>query len=91
MEVFKVHTATDDRIILRDDRQLESLFKQIQDDQNFIVSWIENNQKKTKMFMGDGLLARLKDGRFMIESIKELEENDPDYDVDAEDEEEDEE
>ena len=84
MEVFKVHKATDERIILKDDKQLETLFKQIQDDQNFMVQWVEENQTKTKLFLADGLLARLKDGRLVLEAKKELDEDDPNYDEDYE-------
>ena len=84
MEVFKVHKATDERIILSDDKQLETLFKQIQDDQNFMVQWIEENTTKTKLFLADGLLARLKDGRLILEAKKALDEDDPNYDEDYE-------
>ena len=82
MEVFKVHKATDDKIILLDDRQLDTLFKEIQNDQNFIVEWSENNQKRSKLFLGDGLLSRLKDGRMVIEARKELSKDHADYDED---------
>jgi len=88
MEVFKVHKASDDKIILQDDKQLESLFKEITNDQNFMVQWTENNEKKTKLFLADGLLSRLKDGRLVLEAKKALSEDDPDYD--DEDEEDDE-
>jgi hypothetical protein len=88
MEVFKVHTASDDRIVLKSDKQMESLFKEIEGDQNFIVEWVENNIKKTKLFLGDGLLSRLKDGRLVIEAREDLNEDDPEYDEDAEEEEE---
>ena len=30
-----------------------------------MVEWFEENQKKTKLFLGDGLLSRLKDGRMV--------------------------
>lgn len=86
MEVFKVHKVTDDKIILMDDRQLETLFKEIQEDQNFIVEWTEENQKKSKLFLGDGLLSRLKDGRLILEAEKSLPEDHPDYDPDLEEE-----
>lgn len=79
MEVFKVHKATDNKIILEDDRQLETLFKEISNDQNFMVKWNENNEAKTKLFLGDGLLSRLKDGRLVLEAKKDLDENDEDY------------
>ena len=89
MEIFKVHIATDNKIVLENDKQLESLFKEITNDQNFMVQWTENNERKTKLFLADGLLARLKDGRLMLEAKKDLEKDDEDYDEDAEDEEED--
>jgi len=84
MQIFKVHHASDVKIVLMDDRQLESLFKEITDDQNFMVQWIENNEAKTKLFLADGLLARLKDGRLMLEAKKVLEEGDEGYDEDYE-------
>jgi len=84
MEVFKVHKATDDKIILMDDKQLETLFKEIQNDQNFMVQWIEKNETKTKLFLGDGLLSRLKDGRMVLEARKELSEDHEEYDNDYE-------
>lgn len=72
MEVFKVHYASDDKIILKDDRQIDTLFKEISNDQNFLVQWTEKNEAKTKLFIGDGLLSRLKDGRMVIIAHKEL-------------------
>lgn len=89
MEVFKVHKVTDEKIILMDDRQLETLFNEIKNDQDFIVEWIEENHKKSKLFLGDGLLSRLKDGRLVLEARKELAEDHPDYDPDLEEEDED--
>lgn len=70
MEVFNVHHASDDKIILKSDRQIDTLFKEISNDQNFLVQWNENDGSHTKLFLGDGLLSRLKDGRMIIEAIK---------------------
>ena len=88
MERFEVIHADDNKIILQDDRQLETLFKEIQEDQNFIVEWFEKNQKRTKLFLGDGLLSRLKDGRLVLEARKKLDEGDENYDEDYEEEDE---
>lgn len=70
MEVFKVHHASDEKIILKSDRQIDTLFKEISNDQNFLVQWNEKDGSHTKLFLGDGLLSRLKDGRMVIEAIK---------------------
>jgi len=88
MERFEVIYANDNKIILQDDRQLETLFKEIANDQNFIVEWFEKNQKRTKLFLADGLMSRLKDGRLVLEARKNLEEDDKNYDADYEEEEE---
>ncbi len=71
MEVFKVHYASDEKIILKDDRQLDTLFKEITGDKDFKVQWIEKDETRTKLFLGDGLLSRLKDGRMVLEARKE--------------------
>lgn len=84
MERFKVIHATDDKIILSDDRQLDTLLSSVKNDEDFVIEWFENNQKKTKLFLGDGLLSRLKDGRLILESRKTLKEGDEGYDEDYE-------
>ena len=53
----------------------------------FILIWQKRKneyQTKTKLFLADGLLARLKDGRLVLEAKKELDEDDPNYDEDYE-------
>lgn len=88
MERFKVIHATDNKIILSDDRQLDTLLNSVKNDEDFVIEWVEDNQKKTKLFLGDGLLSRLKDGRLILESRKTLKEGEEGYDeeYDGEDE-----
>jgi len=88
MEVFKVHNVTDEKIILKDDKQLDTLFNEIENDRNFQVEWIKDNRKKSKLFLADGLLARLKDGRLMLTAEKKLSKDHDDYDDELEDDEE---
>lgn len=74
MEVFNVHVCNDERIILKSETQMESLLKEIEDSQTVMIRWIEEDEeeeepvKRSKVLITDGLMARIKDGRFVLES-----------------------
>ena len=74
MEVFKVISNTDDKIVLESEKQLESLFNEIQKEQNVMIRWQDEECNKSKLLVTEGLMARIKDGRFILESSEEVEE-----------------
>ena len=83
MEVFDVHKATDNKIILKSELQMETLFKSIQESEPVMLRWIvkaedEDGNEVTiphsQILITDGLMARVKDGRFIIKS-KEVPKN----------------
>ena len=76
MEVFKVISNTDDKIVLESEKQLESLFNEIQKEQNVMIRWQDEDSEtnKSKLLVTEGLMARIKDGRFILESSEEAEE-----------------
>jgi len=76
MEVFKVNKCTDEGIDLKSEAQLETLFACIKDSQEVMIRWIDENEgtKNSKILITDGLMARIKDGRFEISASSENEE-----------------
>lgn len=78
MEVYDVVKNTDDRIILKTEEQLQSLFENIKEEKDVIIRWVEEDKndsdikiKRSKLLVTEGLMARIKDGRFILESKKE--------------------
>lgn len=77
MEVFEVVSNTDDKIVLKNEKQMESLFNEINKEQNVLIRWNEIGEdddeedislKKSKLLVTEGLMARIKDGRFILEA-----------------------
>ena len=75
MEVFEVVSNTDDKIVLKNEKQMESLFNEINKEQNVLIRWNEIKEdeddisvKKSKLLVTEGLMARIKDGRFILEA-----------------------
>ena len=78
MEVFKVNKCTDSSIDLKTAAQMESLFEKIKDSEEIMIKWVgededENEVSKSKILITDGLMARIKDGRFEITSTQDIE------------------
>jgi len=77
MEKFDAEDVMDDKIVLKTERQLESLFELVKKEEIVLLRWDNVNEDKcSKIFPTEGLMARIKDGRFHLESCKETEEDD---------------
>ena len=76
MEVFNVHICEDDRIVLKSEKQMESLFEQIKDSAEVMIRWKDEDEgtKNSKILITDSLMSRIKDGRFIISSEEDLDE-----------------
>jgi len=79
MEVFNVHSCSEELIDLKSDTQLESLLNMIKDSKEVMIKWEEEDEdgdmmKKSKILITDELLVKLKDGRLVLTSSKEKEE-----------------
>lgn len=70
MEVFDVHTCGDNKIVLKSEKQMETLFNQIKDSADVMIRWEDDDEgtKNSKILITDGLMSRIKDGRFIISS-----------------------
>lgn len=81
MEVFDVNECTDNKIDLKSERQLESLFEKIKDSAEILIRWEdydenENPVKKSRILLTDNLMSRIKDGRFTLTASEPDEEDD---------------
>lgn len=85
MEVFDVVSNKDDKIVLKSEKQMESLFNEINKEQNVMIRWIETGEdedgdevevKRSKLLVTEGLMARIKDGRFILEAKEATESSD---------------
>ena len=76
MEVFDVNDCTESVINLKTEKQLESLFEKIKDSADILVRWEDENEEKkhAKILLTDGLMSRIKDGRFHLTSSEDFEE-----------------
>lgn len=84
METFKVNKCDEDGIDLKSEKQMESLLALIKDSTEVRIKWKEDIEEtdhadaftanRCKILMTDGLIARIKDGRFSITSTEEAEE-----------------
>ena len=79
MEVFDVVSNTDNKIVLKTESQLQTLYGEIVAEHDVMIRWTEpeidedgdetdEKIKKSKLLVTEGLMARLKDGRFVLES-----------------------
>lgn len=80
MEVFKVNNCSADGIDLKTSNQLESLLEKIKDAEEIMIKWTEENDdsekvKRSHILITDGLMSRIKDGRFRLTSSEIVEED----------------
>ncbi len=82
MEIYDVVSNTDSKIVLKDERQLQSLYDEIVEERNVMIRWEEKGEndnedevlvKQSKLLVTEGLMARIKDGRFILEQRSEEE------------------
>jgi len=75
MEVFNVHTCSEEGINLKSEAQMETFLSCVKDSQEVMIRWVdeENGNKKSKVLITDSLMSRIKDGRFVVESTKDEE------------------
>ena len=75
-----MNKCTNDNLDLKNEKQIESVLELIKDSAEIMVQWedYDNDEipvKKSKIIMTDGLMARLKDGRFTLTATEETEES----------------
>ena len=81
MEVFDVVSNKDEKIILKSETQMQTLYTEIEAEHDVLIRWTEEETdeeeevKKSKLLITEGLMARLKDGRFVLESEEEVSSN----------------
>ena len=75
MEIFDAHNVTDNRITLKSEKQLESLLECIRGEKEIMLRWEDDDSNKmSKVLITEGLMPKVKDGRLVLESRNEDEE-----------------
>lgn len=77
MEVFDVNDCTENYINLKTEKQLESLFEKIKDSAEVMIRWDNKDEREnhSKILLTDGLMSRIKDGRFALTASEDYEED----------------
>ena len=80
MEVFNVNECTDERIDLKTEKQLESLLGYIKDSAEVLIRWESedndgNTVNKSKILLTDNIMARIKDGRFVLTATEQVDDD----------------
>lgn len=74
METFDVVSNSDAKIILKSEKQMESLFEQIKVEAIVLIRWEDDDGNYcARILPTEGLMARIKDGRFILESSRDSE------------------
>jgi len=73
MEVFKVNKCTEEGIDLKSEAQMETFFTCVKDSQEVMIRWVDRDEeeKHSKILITDNLMSQIKDGRFVVTSTKE--------------------
>lgn len=66
METFHATTVSDTEIVLADSKDLERLSETISDEENFILSWIEEGVKKSKVMIGNNINSKVINGDIIL-------------------------
>ena len=76
MEVFNVNRCTEEGIDLKSEAQMETFLSCVKDSQEVMIRWNDTNEgtKNSKILITDSMMARIKDGRFVVKSTTEDEE-----------------
>ncbi len=76
MEVFNVNKCTEEGIDLKSEAQMETFLSCVKDSQEVMIRWNDTNEgtKNSKILITDSMMARIKDGRFVVKSTTEDEE-----------------
>ena len=70
MEVFNVNRCTEEGIDLKSEAQMETFLSCVKDSQEVMIRWNDKDEgtKNSKILITDSMMARIKDGRFVVQS-----------------------
>lgn len=66
MKRYAAHDFTDDEIILKHDSELEELFKTIDSEENFILTWGDSNAPQSQIIIGNNITGKVKSGNIIL-------------------------
>lgn len=75
MEIFECWNVKDNKIIVSSEKQLESLFMCIKKGEEILLRWDDEEDsdvKRSRILITTDLISKIVDGRFIIESRKEV-------------------
>ena len=70
MDKYDAWSVTDDEIVLKNVLDLEKVFDNLQNEENFIVSWNNETKKSSTVIIADNLSGKVKDGTFRLSSLE---------------------
>ncbi len=71
--MFKVNKCTDEGINLKSEAQMETFLECVKNSQEVMIRWVDRDEeeKHSKILITDNLMSQIKDGRFVVTSTKE--------------------
>ena len=66
MKRYDAHDFTDNEIILKHDSELEELFKTIDSEENFILTWGDPNTPQSQIIIGNNITGKVKSGNIIL-------------------------
>lgn len=72
MKTFIANKVDNGAIVLSSGEVLEELYKTIENGENFIIEWIEDNKKKSKVIIGTDIISNVKTGDMVLSSEEQF-------------------
>lgn len=72
MKKFIANKVDNGSIELKYNKDLEDLYNTIEEGDNFILEWKENNTLNSKLIMGTDLISKIKTGDMVLSSIETM-------------------
>ncbi len=70
MEKFFATKKSNDNLELQNPEDIEKLFKNIEEDDNFILVWNEGDVQKSELIIATNISAKIKNGEIKLTSQK---------------------
>ena len=68
MKRYEVFLVTSDSIILKNIDDLEALYKDVENNENFILMWSDENQSYSELFIATKLMDRIRCGEMRLKT-----------------------
>ena len=68
MEKFNASSISETEICLERSEDVPLLYNAVMDEEDFILTWEESGKKKSKLFIGNNLIPKIKNGDVILTS-----------------------